>query len=169
MEKVICTDNGNSDLLEVGKEYFMLGERSGWAYISHFPKQSTYFGVYEAKRFTVLGEEPPSVDHEHLDREKIYQAELIYCRRYPVKLKNYYVKPRVTHANFYVDPDCLDFCGCFPLHWFANFIEHGEQRAETPENGHSEEITPEEYQGKVQEEKHDIELFERPDGQLTFF
>lgn len=171
MEPYICIDANNSDLLKEGQPYFIHEAGPGVGYVSRFPRQGSHFGMYQLNRFKQPKEpvEPPTWDSSHLDRNKIYSAELFYSRRYIIKLGLYYIKPRKTHANFYKDPACTQFQGCFPLAWFTNLIEQEEIQPETPENDHSDEITTEPYQSQAQDIKSDISLFERPDGQLSFF
>ena len=171
MELRVCLDNDNSDQLSQGEKYYLFEAGPQHVYVSRFPKEGSYFGVYEANRFGELPKdtEPPEWDSSHLDRSKIYKAELFYSRRYVMELTVYYVKPRKTHANFYKDPACTVFLGCFPLSWFRNFIECEDMQPETSENGHSDEITPGEYQSQAQDIQNEISLFERPDGQLSFF
>lgn len=171
VEPYICIDANNSDLLKEGQQYFIYEAGAGVAYVSRFPRPGSYFGMYQLSRFKQHQEptEPPAWDSSHLDRSKIYSADLFYSRRYRIELGRYYIKPRNTHANFYKDPACMNHLGCFPLAWFTNLIEQEETQTETPENDHSNEITPREYQSKAQDIKRKIGLFERPDGQLSFF
>ena len=171
MKPCICTNANDSDLLTEGNKYYIFETGGSVGYVSRFPKQGSHFGIYQLERFKELPaiEEPPEIDTSHLDRSKIYKAELFYSRRYIQPKGTYYIKPRNTHANFYKDPACIHLCGCFPLSWFTNFIECEEMQPETPEKGHSDEITPREYQSQAQAIQSEKSLIERPDGQLSFF
>lgn len=62
-----------------------------------------------------------------LSKNKIYRAKLIWRKEgyKSIELKEYYLVPRNTHADFYEDPYLKVCKGCFPLHWFTGFLEVG--------------------------------------------
>lgn len=123
----ICVDKNQSTVLENGKRYFLFPNGPDHYYVSNFNNNKSHFGCFQALYFQLIEKEiwppepvPKSIS---LDHGKIYKANLIW--RKPgykiVELKDYYIRPGETHAEFFKDKDLTKCCGCFPLHWFSNF------------------------------------------------
>lgn len=95
-------------------------------------------GCFQTKYFQIIEKdiwpEEPEARLVNLDPEKVYKAKLIW--RKPgyksVELKEYFIQPKETHGAFYHDDKLETLRGCFPLHWFSDFleVEHGENVAE---------------------------------------
>ena len=121
-----CIDVGSTLTLQLNQEYYCFPNGPNHFYVSRFPKQGAQFGCFTREHFreTQKVEEPPLIDLEQFNRDAIYEAELIYNKRYTsVRLQTYYIRPRQTHCNFYMDLELTRLQGCFPLHWFTNFKE----------------------------------------------
>ncbi|MEH7490852.1 hypothetical protein [Neobacillus niacini] len=125
----ICVNSGQSVVLEKGKRYFLFPNGTKHFYVSNFPNKNAHKGCFQTNYFQIIEkEEWPQEPKEmviRLDPEKIYKANLIW--RKPgyktTELKEYYVQPKMTHGYFYHNKNLIDCGGCFPLHWFANFVE----------------------------------------------
>jgi hypothetical protein len=129
MLRGICTDLGQTAVLELGKSYYLFHNGTQHYYVSNFPNRGAHKGCFQAKHFQIIEKEiwppEPEVKKFQLDRGKKYKAELIW--RMPgyknEELKEYFIKPLTTHCNFYRDSEFSKLGGCFPLHWFTNFVE----------------------------------------------
>jgi hypothetical protein len=125
----ICIDTGQSAVLERGTRYFLFPNGPRNFYVSKFPNQNAHKGCFQANYFQIIEKEEwplePEILPVSLNSEKVYKAKLIWRRPgYKMtELKEYYVKPGDTHGTFYHDSSLTKLGGCFPLHWFANFIE----------------------------------------------
>ncbi|MDP7981018.1 hypothetical protein [Bacillus multifaciens] len=155
--KAVCINADTSTELRLEQEYFIFPAKPNHYYVSRFDNVNAHFGSYQAERFHVVEEEEwpkePQMDILKLDQDKFYHAQLIWRQRgfKNKSLKEYVIKPKRTHCLFWHDEERKRFCGCFPLHWFKNFVPVIEK--EKPE--------------KVEEQP--IELLEKVDGQLAFF
>jgi hypothetical protein len=129
----VCVDPGQTEVLEKGKTYFLFPNDDVHYYVSNFPNINAHKGCFHKKYFQVIERESyppePTVRPIHLDQQKIYRADLIWVRPgyKPFTSKEYYIKPRTTHGDCYHDKNLTKLGGCFPLHWFDNFIEIGVQ------------------------------------------
>jgi hypothetical protein len=129
MLRGICTDLGQTAVLELGKSYYLFPNGTKHFYVSNFPNRNAHKGCFQAKYFQIIEKDKwpqePEIIEFRLDREKLYRAELIW--RKPgyknVELKEYFIKPLTTYGDFYHDRNSSKFGGCFPLHWFKNFVE----------------------------------------------
>lgn len=139
----VCIDSGLSVNLKKGERYYLFTYGREHFYASRFQNKGAHFGVYEKKYFEIVrpaleqdnwSQEPPKsmIELNQVNQAKIYKAELVWRQReYTDKqLGIYYIIPKNTHCFFYSDPQLNKLCGCFPLHWFANFKEH-DPNAET--------------------------------------
>jgi hypothetical protein len=141
----VCVDP-NSINVEEGRQYFLFPNGEDHVYASRFQDEKAHFGCFSRKVFRIVQEEEwppePTIDHvREIDRERIYRARLIWRRPgYKYKeLTEYYLQPKQTHAYFFFDSELKDCGGCFPLHWFDDFQEAGQQQIEneleeTPED-----------------------------------
>jgi hypothetical protein len=129
MLRGICTDLGQTAVLELGKSYYLFPNGTKHFYVSNFPSQGAHKGCFQAKYFQIIEKDTwppePEVKIFQLDRAKKYKAELIWRRPgyKNVELKEYFIKPLKTHCDFYQDSNFSKSRGCFPLHWFTNFVE----------------------------------------------
>jgi hypothetical protein len=129
MLKGVCIDPGQTALLEKGKSYFLFPNGTMHYYVSKFPNRNAHKGCFQSKYFQLIENEAwpqePELLSIILDPEKLYKAKLIW--RKPgyksTELKEYYILPKTTHGYFYKDSKLKECCGCFPLYWFADFIE----------------------------------------------
>jgi hypothetical protein len=129
MLKGVCKDPGQTAVLEKGKVYFLFPNGRNHFYVSNFPNFRAHKGCFQSSYFQVIEKEQwpqePEMKSYCLDPEKVYIANLIW--RKPgykaVALKEYYIKPRTTHCDFYQDSNLTELGGCFPLHWFTDFVE----------------------------------------------
>jgi hypothetical protein len=125
----VCIDPGQTAVLEMRKKYYLFPNGMNHYYVSNFPNLAAHKGCFQSKYFQIIEKEPwsqePEMKSYSLDPEKVYWAKLIW--RKPgykfVELKEYYLKPRKTHCDFYHDSKLNQLGGCFPLHWFTNFEE----------------------------------------------
>jgi hypothetical protein len=125
----ICVDTSQTTVLEKGRKYFLFPNGPQHYYVSIFPNPHAHKGCFEASLFQIVKEEEwpqePIAKPIHLDKEKIYQASLVW--REPghrsVPLKKYFVRAKNTHGYFYEDLNLETCRGCFPLHWFSEFVE----------------------------------------------
>jgi hypothetical protein len=125
----ICIDPGQTVVLEKGKSYFLFPNGTKHYYVSKFPNQNAHKGCFQAIYFQIIEKEEwlqePVRLSIILDQEKVYMASLIW--RKPgyksTELKEHYVKPKATHGHFYHDSSLKEYGGCFPLHWFTDFVE----------------------------------------------
>lgn len=156
--KGICIDVDHSALLGINEEYFLFPAKPNHYYVSKFNRKEAHFGCYPAERFQVVEKEvwtpEPQANKPNLDKGLLYRAQLIWrTKGYKNKpLKDYIIKPKGNHCFFWHDRERKKICGCFPIHWFANFEELSE----------AEEV-------KGIPEPEPVSLLERPDGQLAFF
>lgn len=157
--KGICIDVDHSALLGINEEYFLFPAKPNHYFVSKFDCKESHFGCYPAERFQVVEKEvwtpEPQDNTPKLDKSLFYRAQLIWrTKGYKNKpLKDYIIKPKGNHCFFWHDRECKKLCGCFPIHWFANFEELAAEREEIKE-------TP---------EQELVSLLERPGGQLAFF
>jgi hypothetical protein len=125
----LCIDAGQTAVLEKEKMYFLFPNGPKHYYVSKFANSTAHKGCFQSSYFQVIKEEQwppePEIKSHCLDPKKVYIANLIW--RKPgykeVALKEYYIKPRTTHCNFYKDSNLTELGGCFPLHWFTDFVE----------------------------------------------
>ncbi|MCT6909208.1 MULTISPECIES: hypothetical protein [Bacillus] len=156
--KGVCIDVDHSALLGINEEYFLFPAKPNHYYVSKFNRKEAHFGCYPAERFQVVEKEnwtsEPQVNTPNLDKGLLYRAQLIWrTKGYKNKqLKDYIIRPKGNHCFFWHDRELKKLCGCFPIHWFANFEELSE----------AEEV-------KRTPEPEPVSLLERPDGQLAFF
>ncbi|MFJ7552525.1 hypothetical protein ACIQXZ_01235 [Bacillus thuringiensis] len=157
--KGMCIDVDHSALLGINEEYFLFPAKPNHYYVSKFDRKESHFGCYPTERFKVVESEvltpEPQINMPNLDESKFYKAQLIWrTKGYKDKpLKDYIINPKGTHCFFWHDPERKKLCGCFPMHWFANFEELAEELEEVEETPKQESVS----------------LLERPDGQLAFF
>ncbi|EEL69453.1 hypothetical protein [Bacillus mycoides] len=157
--KGMCIDVDHSALLGINEEYFLFPAKPNHYYVSKFDRKESHFGCYPTERFKVVESEvltpEPQINMPNLDESKFYKAQLIWrTKGYKDKpLKDYIINPTGTHCFFWHDPERKKLCGCFPIHWFANFEELAEELEEVKETPKQESVS----------------LLERPDGQLEFF
>ncbi|MEK5286799.1 hypothetical protein NSS61_20280 [Bacillus sp. EU54] len=157
--KGMCIDVDHSALLGINEEYFLFPAKPNHYYVSKFDRKESHFGCYPVERFKVVESEvltpEPQINMPNLDESKFYKAQLIWrTKGYKDKpLKDYIINPKGTHCFFWHDPERKKLCGCFPIHWFANFEELAEELEEVKETPKQESVS----------------LLERPDGQLAFF
>jgi hypothetical protein len=129
MLRGICTDLGQTAVLELGKSYYLFPNGTQHYYVSNFPDRNAHRGCFQTKYFQIIEKEiwppEPEVKEFRLDRGKLYRAELIWRKSgyKDVDLKGYFIKPLTTHGDFYHDINFSKLGGCFPLHWFKNFVE----------------------------------------------
>ncbi|MFI8709847.1 hypothetical protein ACIGHG_22975 [Bacillus sp. NPDC077411] len=156
--KAKCIGANYSPVLQQGEEYFVFPAKQNFYYVSRFNNINAHFGCYPKERFQLIEKDvwssEPNVQIPDLDQDTFYRAQLIWrAKGYRNKpLKDYVIQPKKTHCFFWHDRKRRQFCGCFPLHWFANFepiVEQQKQQEEVKENP--------------------ITLIERFDGQLAFF
>jgi hypothetical protein len=127
----ICIDPGQTVVLEKGKNYFLFPNGTQHYYVSKFPNKHAYKGCFQTKYFQIIQKEEwsnePDVKALGLDQGKVYKANLIWRRPgyKSTELQEYYVRPKTTNGYFYKDSNLKECNGCFPLHWFANFMEVG--------------------------------------------
>lgn len=125
----VCINSDQTAVLEKGTSYFLFPNGAKHYYVSNFPNQNAHKGCFQAKYFQIIEKEEwpqePEIITNTLDPEKIYKANLVWRRPgyQSTELKEYYVKPNATHGYFYYDIHLKECGGCFPLHWFANFVE----------------------------------------------
>jgi hypothetical protein len=125
----ICIDQGQTTVLEKGKRYFLFPNGSRHFYVSKFPNRDAHKGCFQTCYFQIIEKQEwpqePKMISISLDPEKIYKANLIW--RKPgyrsTELKTYYVQPKMTHGYFYHDSNLKRCGGCFPLHWYSDFVE----------------------------------------------
>jgi hypothetical protein len=125
----ICVDTSQTTVLEKGRKYFLFPNGEQHYYVSIFPNPHAHKGCFEASLFQVVNEEEwpqePAMKRIHLDKEKTYKALLVW--REPgyqsTSLKEYFVRTKSTHGYFYEDRNLEKCRGCFPLHWFSEFVE----------------------------------------------
>ncbi|MGH0939937.1 hypothetical protein ACQVTS_01045 [Bacillus mycoides] len=157
--KGICIDVDHSALLGINEEYFLFPEKPDHYFVSKFNRKESHFGCYPAERFQVVEKAvwtpEPQVNKPNLDKGVLYRAQLIWRKKgYKNKpLKDYIIKPKGNHCFFWHDRERKKLCGCFPIHWFANF----------------EELAAEQEEIKETSEQERVSLLERPGGQLAFF
>ncbi|MGG5766629.1 hypothetical protein [Bacillus wiedmannii] len=157
--KGICIDVDHSALLGINEEYFLFPAKPNHYFVSKFDRKESHFGCYPAERFQVVEKEvwtpEPQVNTLNVDQGLLYRAKLIWrTKGYKDKsLKDYVIKPKGKHCLFWHDREREKLCGCFPIHWFANFEVLAEEKEEIKE-------TP---------EQELVSLLERPGGQLAFF
>jgi hypothetical protein len=127
----VCVNAERADLMETGEIFYLFPNGPDHVYVSRFDNPGAHFGCFERARFKELEAEaqeeawppePPAILPE-LDQERLYRARLIWRKPFykGKELGVYYVSPLQTSGFFYRDPERLQFCGCFPLHWFADF------------------------------------------------
>jgi hypothetical protein len=125
----VCIDTGQTTVLEKGRKYYLFPNGSHHYYVSIFQNPHTHKGCFESSLFQIMNEEEwpqePEVKMIHLDKEKIYKASLAWRKpgHQSVPLKKYFVRAKNTHGYFYEDPNLETCRGCFPLHWFSEFVE----------------------------------------------
>lgn len=157
--KGICIDVDHSALLGINEEYFLFPAKPNHYFVSKFNRKESHFGCYPAERFQVAGKEAwtpePQVNTPNLDKGLLYRAQLIWrTKDYKNKpLKDYIIQPKGNHCFFWHDRERKNLCGCFPIHWFANF----------------EELAAEPEEVKETPKQELVSLLERPGGQLAFF
>ncbi|WP_324656561.1 MULTISPECIES: hypothetical protein [Bacillus] len=157
--KGMCIDVDHSALLGINEEYFLFPAKPNHYYVSKFDRKESHFGCYPVERFKVVENEvwtpEPQINMPNLDESKFYKAQLIWrTKGYQDKpLKEYILRPKGTHCFFWHDQEREKLCGCFPIHWFANFEELAAEREEVKETPKQELVS----------------LLERPGGQLAFF
>ncbi|TKI79532.1 hypothetical protein [Bacillus mycoides] len=157
--KGICIDVDHSALLGINEEYFLFPAKPDHYFVSKFNRKESHFGCYPAERFQVVEKEvwtpEPRVNKPNLDKGLLYRAQLIWrTKGYKNKpLKDYIIKPKGNQCFFWHDRERKKLCGCFPIHWFANF----------------EELAAEQEEIKETSEQERVSLLERPGGQLAFF
>ncbi|WP_460271912.1 hypothetical protein [Bacillus sp. NEAU-Y102] len=157
--KGVCIDVDHSALLGINEEYFLFSAKPNHYYVSKFNRKESHFGCYPAERFKAVENEvwtpEPQINTPNLDESKFYKAQLIWRKKgYKDRpLKDYIIKPRGTHCFFWHDRERKKICGCFPIHWFANFEELAAELEEVKETPKQELVS----------------LLERPGGQLAFF
>lgn len=125
----VCTNPGQTAVLERGKRYFLFHAGSNHFYVSNFPNPNAHKGCFQAKYFQLVEKEEwpqePEIKSINLDPEKLYKAKLIW--RKPgyksTELKEYYLRPKITHGTFYHESHLKECGGCFPLYWFSDFEE----------------------------------------------
>ncbi|EMY5507731.1 hypothetical protein V8T57_004248 [Bacillus wiedmannii] len=157
--KGICIDVDHSALLGINEEYFLFPAKPYHYFVSKFDRKESHFGCYPAERFQMVEKEvwtpEPPVNTPDLDRGLLYRAQLIWrTKGYKNKpLKDYIIKPKGNRCFFWHDRERTKLCGCFPIHWFANFEELAAEPEEINETPKQELVS----------------LLERPGGQLAFF
>ncbi|MDA1631816.1 hypothetical protein PDK11_02960 [Bacillus cereus] len=157
--KGICIDVDHSALLGINEEYFLFPAKPNHYFVSKFDRKESHFGCYPAERFQVVEKEvwtpEPQVNTPDVDQGLLYKAKLIWrTKGYKGKpLKDYIIKPKGNHCLFWHDRERKKLCGCFPIHWFANF----------------EVLAAEKEDIKETPEQELVSLLERPGGQLAFF
>jgi hypothetical protein len=125
----ICTDLGQTAVLELGKSYYLFPNDTQHYYVSKFPNRDSHKGCFQAKYFQIIEKDTRSSEPEmrefRLDHGKLFKAELIWRKRgyKTVELKEFFIRPLTTHGDFYHDINFSKLGGCFPLHWFTNFVE----------------------------------------------
>lgn len=129
MLKGLCINKGNTTVLTVGKQYFLFPNGEHHYYVSMFPNQRAHKGCFESSLFQLISDNDQQGKEialsMNLDKDKLYRARLIWKREgyNSIELKEYFLVPHKTHADFY-DDQALKVCrGCFPLHWFTDFLE----------------------------------------------
>jgi len=155
--KAVCINADASTELRLEQEYFVFPTKTNHYYVSRFDNVNAHFGCYQAERFHFVEEEgwpqEPQMEIPNLEQGVFYHAQLIWRKQgYKNKpLKEYIIQPKRTHCFFWHDQERKKPGGCFPLHWFTNFVPIIEQE------GHEEA------------EEQPVNLLERMDGQLAFF
>lgn len=125
----ICVDPGQSVVLEKGKNYFLFPHGPKHFYVSKFPSKESHRGCFSSEYFQLVEKEEwpqePDVKVISLDPDKVYKARLIWRKKgYQDKqLGIYFIKPFKDHGYFYRDSELKKCGGCFPLHWFTDFVE----------------------------------------------
>ncbi|MEG0259574.1 MAG: hypothetical protein RR595_13760 [Lysinibacillus sp.] len=144
----ICVQAVDKSNLVEGETYYLF-PHGGLAYnASRFSRPGSHFGTYQKSRFEIVAEvavEPePTQPSEppHLEKGKVYEAELIWRRNpHGAKLGTYFIiaidncYACKTDCYFYSDATLQQPKGRYPLHWFANIREQGvEVVRELPQN-----------------------------------
>ena len=114
----VCVNTENTTVLTKGEKYFLFPNGPEQYYVASFPNKGAHRGCYHAERFEVVA-------NQELHKEKLYKAHLVYRERgyKGVKLGEYFLKVKGTHANFYMDPELNRLRGCFPIDWFSSLEE----------------------------------------------
>ncbi|MGM0903086.1 MAG: hypothetical protein ACQEXB_18555 [Bacillota bacterium] len=125
----ICVDPGQTAVLTKGTSYYLFPNGANHYYVSKYPNPEAHKGCYSKEYFQLIEKEiwpdEPEKRDIQLEPDKVYKARLIW-RKPGYKgtvLKEYFLKPKKTHAYFYLDEDLQKLCGCFPFHWFVGFEE----------------------------------------------
>lgn len=146
--KGVCIDTGATLMLRKDETYYLFDHGPNNYYVSRFDNPGAHFGSYQRKCFKLIQEqtqewpdEPPCpTDWPELSQDRVYRARLIW-RRPGYKMTElgfYYIQPKKTHCDFWYDPQLERAGGCFPMHWFSDFVEH------TPETIVIQEFHPQE-------------------------
>lgn len=124
MLKGLCVNKGDSTVLVVGEPYFLFPNGEDHYYVSKFPNCGAHTGCFQSSLFQILtnDEQDSSLS---LNKNNVYRAKLIWRKEgyKNIELKEYYLVPHKTHADFYDEQALKVYRGCFPLHWFTDFIE----------------------------------------------
>lgn len=135
----ICIETTVSTNLKKGEVYYLFPHGSIAFHASRFPKPGSHFGTYQRSHFEILDtskdewppEPPKPIETPALDKDKIYEAELVWRRKgysYSTDLGVYYIRlVGVSDCYFYRDAALKHPKGRFPLHWFENIREYGEE------------------------------------------
>ncbi len=125
----VCVETGQTTTLVEGKQYYLFPKGMKHYLVSKFPSENAHMGCFRSGYFQVIEKElwpeEPMVKDISLDSERLYKARLIWRREgyKGAELKEYFLRPKKTHAYFYHNERLEHFCGCFPLHWFSDFEE----------------------------------------------
>ncbi|MBT2661923.1 hypothetical protein [Bacillus sp. ISL-45] len=125
----VCVETGQTTTLVEGMQYYLFPKGQKHYLVSKFPNENAHMGCYGSEYFQLVEKEiwpeEPTVKDISLDPERMYKARLIWRREgyKDAELKEYFLRPKMSHAYFYLDEQLERFCGCFPLHWFSDFEE----------------------------------------------
>lgn len=135
----ICIEITTSTNLEKGEVYYLFPHGPTAFHASRFPRPGSHFGTYQRRYFEIIDKskeewppEPPKpLEILALDKDKIYEAQMVWRSKgysYGTDLGIYYIKPvGLSDCYFYRDAALLHPKGRFPLHWFENIREYGEE------------------------------------------
>lgn len=134
----ICIKDSASSNLVAGQQYYLFEHSKMHYYASLFPHFGSFFGIYRKTLFEIVEttEElpmtiPVPAKHADLKENALYSATMIsdYGEKLrPIRRKGdrFYLKvrPGLTHAIYYADPQMEQLRGCTPLDNFDSFAPH---------------------------------------------
>ena len=134
----ICIKDGASSNLVAGQQYYLFEHSKMHYYAGLFPHFGSFFGIYRKTLFEIVEttEElpmtiPVPAKHADLKENALYSATMIsdYGEKLrPIRRKGdrFYLKvrPGLTHAIYYADPQMEQLRGCTPLDNFDSFAPH---------------------------------------------